>query len=160
MAFVAVVLAAVFAWCLVITVSGELPDRSPGRMLGMVLIMAAVLALGLWCVASVRGRVVIGEDGLDIVGAFSRRHLPWDRVTGMWVNDAPMRPPFRVWELTVRTSGGEEKVLMVPVLRIGGPDETERHHIVPQQAPRRLRKQFGWLYEAWQRHRVRAAGDG
>ncbi|GAA3973312.1 hypothetical protein GCM10023085_64770 [Actinomadura viridis] len=149
MAFGAAFCIYLFVWCLELTVSGGLPDQSTSRLFGMAVIMAGLLLLGLVFTLSLRSRVIIGEDGLEIVHAFRRERLPWDEITGVWV-----RAESISYDVMVRTPEKEHNVLSVPVRPVGLPLPAERFDVPPPKAPRRLRKQYGWLREAWERHRT------
>jgi hypothetical protein len=150
MAFGAVFLAYIFVFCLVITVSGNLPDYSAMRLAGVIAILAVSLLLSVVCAAATRWRALITADGVEVVHAFKRERLPWDEITGMSVR---AHGPF--WDLNVQTEAGKKKILTVPVPLLGlGPTESENYDAAPPHAPRRLRKQYGWLREAWDDHRA------
>ncbi|GAA0563963.1 hypothetical protein GCM10009546_27790 [Actinomadura livida] len=148
MAFAAVLCAYVFVWCLKLTMSGGLPDYSTGRLFGMGLVMTAALFLGFTCMLSLRSRVIVSGDGLDIVHTYRREHLPWDEITGI-----TLRYNKHVWDVEVRTSGDARPILVVLVGSIRSTIPWERYDVAPPNTPRRLRDQYGTLREAWHRHR-------
>ncbi|MEU8799658.1 PH domain-containing protein [Spirillospora sp. NPDC048819] len=147
MAFGAAFCAYLFFWCLNLTISGELPDYSFGRLLGVGVIMVGALYLSFACAMSLRKRVVIGEDGIDIVHTFKREHLPWDEIT-----DVSTGFKGRFWDVEVQAGGKKRLLLLVPVSVFHGTEHGERYAHAPPQAPRRLRTQYAYLRETWEAH--------
>lgn len=146
MAFAAFIFACVFAWCLDLTVSGQLQDNSIARLAVMVLITGGVLFLSLVCLLSaLRSRVIVGPDGLDIVHVFKREHVPWIRITGI-----SLRYNRMLWDVEIQMMSKKQVILVVPVRLSRWTIPTEYYDEPTRKTPRRLRKQYALLREAWQ----------
>ncbi|MBW8486203.1 PH domain-containing protein [Actinomadura parmotrematis] len=148
LAFGCVMLLATSVWLLKIIAAGDLLENSFGfRFVGGVM-AAGMLYLAVRAALRLAERVVVGPEGIHVIGAFRRRHLPWDEVTGVELHRRP-----RFWDVVVRTPAGEEILHSVPA----EPFPTlrnERYAVAPPSAPKHLRIQYGFLRDTWERHRA------
>jgi hypothetical protein len=92
-------------------VSGDLPDRSPARLLAAIAMMVVLLGLLVLMVASLRARLIVDDDGVDIVYSFSRKRVAWPTVERVSVT-----PGLRLWRAHIWADGRPYTALICPVI--------------------------------------------
>jgi hypothetical protein len=136
-------------------VSGELPDQSPARLLLAIAMMVVLLALLALMVASLRSRLIVDDDGVEIVYSFSRTRVAWPAVERISVT-----PGVRLWRAYIWADGRPYKALICPVMfsfggmGLGGTSPLGGFDVPPPGTPGSLRKPFDDLRGEWLRHRT------
>jgi hypothetical protein len=158
-----------FGATLVVTVktvaSGDLPDRSPARLLLAIAMMVVLLGLLVLMVASLRARLVVDDDGVDIVYSFSRKRIAWPTVERVSIT-----PGLRLWRAHIWADGRPYTALICPVIfsfggisglggtsplgGVPGPGLLAGFDVPPSGTPGSLLKPFDDLRGEWLLHRT------
>jgi hypothetical protein len=146
--------------------SGDLTDRSPARLLLAIALMVVLLGILLLTVASLRARLIVDDDGVDIVYSFSRRRVAWPTVERVSVT-----PGLRLWRAHIWADGRPYTALICPVVfslggisglggtsplggAVPGSGLLAGFDVPPPGTPRSLLRPFDDLRGEWLRHRA------
>lgn len=98
--------------------------------LGAIILLAVLAAALVTAGAALRGRAIVDNQGVTIVGAFRRWRYAWDDVT-----ELSLHASLRYWEVYLRTADTERRVFMYPVAVTARSAGDERHSTPPPYTP-------------------------
>jgi PH (Pleckstrin Homology) domain-containing protein len=139
------------------TVGGQLPDRSWSRLYYVILMLIALLAVIAVCAATLRSRVIMKDDGVELVWPFRRYRFGWAEISEITIDTG-----FRYWQVHVRSAEREHLALLYPVWPMGAAAEagSTRHHTPPPHTPRGLTMLVAELQETWVQRRDQSFSTG
>ncbi|TDB84747.1 hypothetical protein E1264_23630, partial [Actinomadura sp. KC216] len=96
------------------------------QTLGAIILLAVLAASLVTAVAALRGRAIVDDQGVTIVGAWRRWRYAWDDIT-----EITLHASLRYWEVYLRTPDTERRVFFYPVGVFAPPANGERHTAPP-----------------------------
>ncbi|MFI0369342.1 hypothetical protein ACH35V_15780 [Actinomadura sp. 1N219] len=112
------------------------------QTLGAIILLAVLIASLVTAVAALRGRAIVDDQGVTIVGAWRRWRYAWDDVT-----EITLHASLRYWEVYLRTPDAERRVFFYPVGMFAPPANGERHTTPPPYTPPGLATLYARLTE-------------
>lgn len=130
---------------LVPRLGGVFAEGDPVRMMLSVAMIVGVVALSVFGVLMSRARVIIGEDGVTVVGGRRRGFIPWADITG-WETESS----GRTWLIRAWLGDTPQVVFRVrPLLGVNLTMSDEFPSDPPPDAPALIHRAFDALHDTW-----------